>query len=386
MKKKVIIRTLLDGLVGQVKTLIPTIFVLVCYAIIVNADVIELKDGKTITGEIISIDEHEIKIKLKPININRSDIKEVVSTNEVTVHNLTEDVEKSQALIDHKLYKKISMHEHYRSGGNIEAYINAMGQLDTEKSIFVPTGLGPDNRGYEKHMAELLEIRKKYPNKIYVFATIDEADINAANVLEDAVKKGAVGLKLLGWHPSFYDEEVDSEKMYKVYKKCKDFNLPILIHISMKKHEDWQPRFARVLKDFPDVTFIAAHYGKFAPEVEKFQRFLDEFSNLYFDVSMGGGVKRYTKQITLEPDRFRDFIIKNQNRVMWGTDIILSRDKTGDFLHRRIMHDLSLFQSELYLTPYSPEKHPVYGLHLPHNVLEKMYYKNAIKIFPFLKD
>ncbi len=66
----------------------------------------------------------------------------------------------------------------------------------------------------------------------------------------------------------------------------RDFNLPILIHISMKKHEDWQPRFARVLKDFPDVTFIAAHYGKFAPEVEKFQRFLDEFSNLYFDVSM----------------------------------------------------------------------------------------------------
>ena len=119
------------------------------------------------------------------------------------------------------LYGKIDMHEHYRAGGDVEEFLKAAGCLGISKIVFVPTGSSPDNQGYETHQERLIKhISKQYPEKIIPFCTIDEADPEAAEIFEQCLQAGAKGLKLIGGHPDFYDEPLNSENMYRVYQKA----------------------------------------------------------------------------------------------------------------------------------------------------------------------
>ncbi len=285
------------------------------------------------------------------------------------------------ARMDHQAIKKISAHEHYRVGGSMEIYLQTAGELGIEKAVFVPTGIGPDNRGYRKHMKALLELQKKYPDQVIAFATIDEADLNAAAILEEAVKDGARGLKLIGGHDHFYDEPLDSPNMVKVYEVCRKYKLPILIHASLAKYPKQKTELEHVLRDFPDITIVAAHYAKTSPHLEECQELLDRYPNLYIDISMGGGLARYQNEIRPDPGKFRDFIIKNQDRIQWGTDIILTRKKTAEFLRRRISADLDMFEKESYVYDATMPGQIQPGLHLPKSVLQKIYYDNPKKIF-----
>lgn len=286
-----------------------------------------------------------------------------------------------QSAIDLTLVRKISAHEHYWSGGDIELFIQAMDATGIEKAVFLPTGVGPDNRGYQQNMKELLEIRRRdYPDRIIVFATVDEADPNAPQVLEQAVEDGAQGLKLIGGHPNYYDEPLNSENMHRIIQKCDDLSLPVLIHVSMLEHPDMAAEFEDLLTSFPTVTFIAAHYGKFAPELHRMADMLDKYPNLYTDLSMGGGLCTYLAQIHNEPDKFREFIIHYQDRILWGTDIVLSKEDTLEFLRTRIESDMYLLSREVHVSPFFSSVIPLNGLNLPDSVLNKILWENPQRV------
>lgn len=294
--------------------------------------------------------------------------------------SLYEETKASQAKMSHAAMKKISAHEHYRSGASIELYLKVAQDMGIEKAVFVPTGMGPDNRGYERHMAELLQVQKKYPHQVVAFATLDEEDPNAAQVLEEAIRAGARGLKSIGGHPHFYDEPLDSPNLYRVYEVLRKHGLPLLIHASLGKFPKQRRELERVLKDFPDLTVVAAHYAKTAPHLEQGQELLDRYPNLFVDISMGGGLPRYQKEICLESKKFRDFIIRNQDRILWGTDIILTRKSQEDFLRRRITTDFHIFERAFYADDHLAPNQVHAGFKLPREVLEKIYHTNPKRV------
>jgi len=55
-------------------------------------------------------------------------------------------------------------------------------------------------------------LKKLFPEKIIAFCTIDEKDEKAIFDLEECLQNGGEGLKILGGHPNFYDEKLDSPK------------------------------------------------------------------------------------------------------------------------------------------------------------------------------
>jgi predicted TIM-barrel fold metal-dependent hydrolase len=277
-------------------------------------------------------------------------------------------------------FRRISTHEHYRAGASIDVYLRVARELGIEKTIFVPTGLGPDNRGYQENMAELLEVQRRHPDRVVAFATIDEADPNAAAVLEAAVARGARGLKLIGGHPHFYDEHLDSPNMYRVYRVVQRHHLPILVHASLSKIPEQRAQLERVLDDFPDVTVIAAHYAEEAPHLEAADELFAAHPNLLMDLSMGGGLKRYESQIEADPGAFRDFILRHPDRLLWGTDVILTRDTTEAFLRRRITKDFAILEQPFYVDDDLAPGRVRPGLHLPANVLEKIYLDNPRRL------
>jgi predicted TIM-barrel fold metal-dependent hydrolase len=287
------------------------------------------------------------------------------------------------------LYGKIDLHEHYWYGGNMEEFLKAAGSLGISKIVFLPTGLSPNNQGYKINQKVLVEYYKeKYPEKIVPLCSIDESDSLAAIIFEECLKAGGEGLKLIGGHPKFYDEPLNSENMYKVYQVASDYQVPVLIHASIINLPELKEQLDQIFTDFPDVTFIHAHYCSTIMKginLDQCAELLDDHPNVYFDLSMGGGIKRYHKYFREDLNKVKDFILTYQDRVFFGSDIILNSVSYKDFnwLYDRLSCDINLHQEEEYTCAFGEKDLTHQGFNFKKEVLQKLYFENPKKILGF---
>lgn len=76
--------------------------------------------------------------------------------------------------------------------------------------------------------------------------------------VEWALKNNMHGVKL---HPDFQKFNIDDEAVEKIYRAVGS-RLPILFHIGDDRYDFSSPkRLVRMAKKYPEVTFIAAHFG-----------------------------------------------------------------------------------------------------------------------------
>ncbi|MBI4994833.1 amidohydrolase family protein [Candidatus Peregrinibacteria bacterium] len=291
-----------------------------------------------------------------------------------------------------KIKGMFDMHEHYRNGAKPEQYLDIADRLGIEKVIFVPTGEGPDNKGYKKHTEALFKAYAKYPDRIIPFCTIDEADMEAPKIFEQCLDRGGKGLKLIGGHPNFYDVPLDNDIVKQLFNIAEKRDMPVMVHVSIITQKQAKEEFKNVLDQFPFVRVQFAHYCSSIYDginLDQCAEFLDKYPNLYIDLSMGGGIARYFKYMTETGglEKIKDFILKYQDRIFYGTDsIIAGAGPTTDkkWLRARMMCDLSLHQEKWYRCPAinKGEYTLLPGFNLPEDVLRKLYVDNPKK---FLK-
>ncbi len=112
------------------------------------------------------------------------------------------------------------------------------------------------------------------------FMTLHQ-DLSEEEVYEEVnrcTKSGFKGVKL---HPDFQKFYIDGENAQKFYKIIGD-KLPILFHIGDDRYDFSKPeRLAKMAKKYPQVKFIAAHFGGYRcwQEVEVYK----DLKNIYFD-------------------------------------------------------------------------------------------------------
>jgi predicted TIM-barrel fold metal-dependent hydrolase len=282
------------------------------------------------------------------------------------------------------LYGKIDTHEHYRVGGDIQLFLEAAACYGISKVVFLPTGSPPNNKYYKMHWTFLIALAKLYPDQIIPFCTIDESDPQAAELVEQYILEGAKGIKLIGGHPQFYDEPLNSENMYKVYEKAREYGVPVLIHGSIINIPGLKDQLDQVYGDFPEVTFIQAHYGSTIMagiDLDQMAELLDKHPNLYTDLSMGGGIARYQYYLKQDLETIRDFVIEYQDRILFGSDIIL-RPVRNDFnwLYERIGCDIDLHEQTEYTCEFGHPDWVNQGFNLDKEILRKLYYENPKKV------
>jgi len=292
-----------------------------------------------------------------------------------------------------KISGMFDMHEHYRAGGDTNLYLKVSGALGVAKTIFVPTGMGPDNAGYEEHMAALLLEQKKHPKRVIAFCSVNEADPEAPKIFEKCLKDGGRGLKLLVGHPNFYDVPIDSDIMKQLFEAARKHDVPVMVHISIITNPKAKEEFKRLLDEFPDVRVQFAHYCSTIYDginLDQCAEFLDAYPNLFIDLSMGGGILRYFKYMT-EPgglEKIKNFLVKYQDRIFYGTDIILQKSGPASdpkWLRSRAMCDFSLHQEKWYRCPVMNQKGEyalLPGFEFSEDILRKLYIENPRK---FLK-
>ncbi|MDI6807054.1 MAG: amidohydrolase family protein [Candidatus Aenigmarchaeota archaeon] len=277
--------------------------------------------------------------------------------------------------------KRIDVHEHFRKGGNVDVFLKFMEKFSIEKVVFVPTGKPPLNSSYRANMQELFRLARIHA-EIIPFATVCELEADPLKILHKAIEKGARGLKLIGYHPLFRAPPLTSKKMKRIFRTCREFRLPVLIHINLYDLKHLQ-QFEEILDEFKEVNFIAAHYAKLAKEKIRLglcSKLLGKHKNLFVDTSMGGGTKIYLKNIHYQPILYRKFMIKNKRRILWGSDCVLrkeSKEKTIDVL---LSTHIDVLEKEKFISRLSLERIELYGLNLPKQVLNYIYYKNPKKV------
>jgi predicted TIM-barrel fold metal-dependent hydrolase len=307
----------------------------------------------------------------------------------------------------------IDVHSHhYRMGTqDLDKLIREMDELNMGIIVNL-SGRGG------KELEDMLNNVKKYgyEDRIAIFTNVNfegmdapDWSANAVRQLETDVKNGARGLKIyksLGL--SVKDKSgnfvaIDDPRIDPVWAKCGELGIPVLIHAA-DPAQFWQPHDANnerwlelkthprrkrtdtdpapwatliqqqhnVFRKHPNTTFINAHMGWFANDLGKLGELLDAMPNMY--VEIGAIIAELGRQ----PRAANRFFEKYQDRVLFGKDSYVPQEYHTYF---RVLETADEY------FPYYKKYHAfwsMYGLELPDEILQKLYYKNALKIIPGL--
>lgn len=280
-----------------------------------------------------------------------------------------------------------------------------------------------EHKGFDYYLERYM---KPFPGRFYGFTMSDFACAEdelikddhfaerAIAHLEEDIAKGALGLKVtkeLGL--KFKDASgeyvpVDDQRLYPVWRKAGELGCPVLIHVSdpvaffhpadaanehyltLQEFAGWsyhKARFTkaellaqrdRMIAAHPDTVFICPHVANHAEDLASVAEFMDTHPNVMIDFSAR------IDELGRQPYSAREFFIKYHERIIFGTDMILSPSMYRCYFRFLETHDES-FDYPDYLGRWGHSRWGIYGLCLPDYVLEAIYNKNILRLLPKLR-
>ena len=131
-----------------------------------------------------------------------------------------------------------------------------------------------------------ISLQREHPEQVIAFGTVHPAYENWETELARLKAAGIRGIKL---HPDFQSFWLDDPRLLPIFEAAqKDFVFEI--HIGDKTTPDKNPscpyKLASILRQFPDIRVIAAHFGGYRMWNHALEVFAgNEFENLWFDTS-----------------------------------------------------------------------------------------------------
>ena len=299
---------------------------------------------------------------------------------------------------------------------NLDNLISEMNEINMGYIINLSgSGFGPQAAKDLYFDKSIKNIQENHPNRVGLFLNVDFESIDDENyaetqvkIIRDAVEKGAIGLKVyksLGLRNKDSKGKrirVDDERIGPIWDVCGELGIPVLIH-SADPFQFWLPKDDQnerwfELKEKPsryygdsdfippfediineqhtifrrhkNTTFINAHLGWMGNDLQKLGQHLDEFPNVMTE--FGAVIAELGRQ----PKTAKQFFIDYQDRILFGKD---SYNKEEFYTYFRVLES-----NDEYFN-YFRKRHAfwkMYGLNLPDEVLKKIYYKNALRLFP----
>ena len=321
-----------------------------------------------------------------------------------------------QTVVEKPACAVIDVHNHLGGGKDYLTPERVRRYLTELDAAGVRTVVNLDG-GWGKRLKETLAaLDEAHPGRFLTFALLNFSGIDdedwgrrEAKRLEESFQAGAKGLKFhksLGLSYRYRDGKlmpVDDPKLDPVWRMCAKYNRPVMIHTAdpaafftpldrfnerwheLNAHPNWLfhgERFPsrdellaqrnRAIAKHPKTTFICAHFGNNPEDVAAVAAWLDSYPNMYIDIDAR------ISELGRQPYTARRFFLKYQDRVMFGTDTTPNRVayRTN---YRFLETDDEYFDC-------LPGHHRqgfwmIYGVYLPDDVLEKLYHKNAERLF-----
>lgn len=140
----------------------------------------------------------------------------------------------------------------------------------------------------------------------------------------------------------------------------------------------------RLLEEYRGYPWLGAHLGGNPEDLPRLQDLLDRFPDLMLDCS---ATRWMVREISARRDQAREFFIRNQDRIVFGTDQVTGDDRGFDFLasrfwsHRKLWETAYIGQTPIHDPDLPSDNQPTLrGLALPDEVLQKIYHDNPLKL------
>jgi predicted TIM-barrel fold metal-dependent hydrolase len=323
--------------------------------------------------------------------------------------------------------EKIDAHYHIYTDKNVSL---EQAQKDNFKLFAINTYSGGCERVVEAHNW-LKQIKQNSPNDFAYSATFclegwdDPAwTENTISWIDQCIADGANSVKV--WKNvgmEFRDKDsvlimIDDPQFDPVFKHLTEKGIPLVGHLGEPKncwlpvdemttnndkryftehpqyHMYKHPEFPsyqeqmgardRMLEKNPDLTFIGCHLASLEWSVDTLAEFLDRFPNAAVDMAARMGQLFY--QTSENREKVRNFFIKYQDRLLYGTDIIDRGQEKEPF--QKGLHETWMRDWEYLVTDHTMNSDLIdgdfRGLKLPKEVVNKVYagnYKKWYKTF-----
>ncbi len=236
-------------------------------------------------------------------------------------------------------------------------------------------------------------------------------DVDWSSYVDALVETGFDGIGEMGSKPSPRDKHtpLDSEYYEGLWERCESTGFPVLCHVA-DPEEFWDERLApewakeqgwvyykgdypskeelykemeNILGRHPNLKVVLCHFYFISADLERADDFLDRYKNANFDITLG---IELMYNISRRRDDWRDFFVKHQNRIFFGTDIAtwqtLQESVTRIWMIRKFLESDEEFYTpptaDLLLTRY---REPFIGLKLPIDTLRKIYAENFRRLW-----
>jgi len=257
---------------------------------------------------------------------------------------------------------------------------------------------------------------RKYPGRIITYCNLNFEDLGAPGWTEKTVKQlrqdiqaGARGLKIykeLGLR--YFDTNgklvpPDDPRLFDIWETVGEAGIPVTIHTAdpvaffrpLDNHNerwdelghfpDWHfygPQFPtfeeligslyRLIEAHPKTNFITAHVGCYPENLGFVGSMMDRYPNFFTD--FGARVA----ELGRAPYSSREWFMKYSDRILFGTDFAPGYDSYKIYFR-------FLETADEYF-PYDPHfngqgRWNIYGVFLPDDVLRKVYYQNAVRLY-----
>ena len=163
---------------------------------------------------------------------------------------------------------------------------------------------------------------------------------------------------------------------YEYYKENPEWHM--YLHPDHPRKEVILAARDHLLAENPKLRVIGAHLGSMETDVDEIAKRLDRYPNFAVDTAAR------MEYLMIQPrDKVRDFLIKYQDRVVYGTDLeFLNDESTADALkewQQTYARDWKFFATDKML-PYRGRQ--IRGLKLPEPVLHHIFHDNAVRWIP----
>jgi predicted TIM-barrel fold metal-dependent hydrolase len=137
----------------------------------------------------------------------------------------------------------------------------------------------------------------------------------------------------------------------------------------------------RVLAAHPDMRVIGAHFASTEDHLEGLAERLDRYPNFAIDTAAR------IRRVAVQPrDQVRDFFLKYQDRILYGTDVHFfpgdDASSTARSWENEYALDWRYFSTD---DTFQYRDQAIRGLKLPIPVLKKIYHDNAVRWLPGIK-
>jgi predicted TIM-barrel fold metal-dependent hydrolase len=283
----------------------------------------------------------------------------------------------------------------------------------------------PYGKGLEPQRTDVLKVRQSTKGRVAFCTTFNPYNFEEPGFSSHAIRQlnqdfedGAVAVKIykvMGMELKSKDDKyvmADDMAFMPIYQAITAHNRTVIAHLAEPNscweapnpaspdyryyqehpeeyayaHPEWPSKAAilaardHLMAENPKLRVVGAHLGSMESDVDEMAQRFDRYPNFAVDTAAR------IPYFMLQPrDKIRAFLIKYQDRVLYGTDlVVMPKDSTEAILgkfNRTYERDWKFFATSQTV---EYKGHTYQGLELPRPVLSKLFHLNAVHWFPGL--